>query len=171
MIIEITENVRVGKYILEKGDKIRIIKESAVPFVVDFDNGTTKQTTTFEFAKKMADDYTAFLKDHGQVGFAYVSKEDNDITLYSSAPQWIKDLNKEFVIKESLYHDQDVGRYHVSWWNERDRNSIIVTDNETDKTIWECWDEDCYSMVEDGWFKWGDSAGVIDYLTDVGVIK
>jgi len=75
-------------------------------------------------------------------------------------------------LKESDYSQTDkIGHYAIDWWSERDRNSIVVIDTSNDKAVWECWDEDCHQMIEDGFFKWHDSKGVIKYLKDMKIIK
>ena len=70
----------------------------------------------------------------------------------------------------------------VNAWQERDRLGIWITDNRTDKTIAEWWDEDAREMFEQGWFKPGvpqrttekpsrafvDS--VLDYAESVGLL-
>ena len=60
--------------------------------------------------------------------------------------------------------------YIIDWWAERDRHSIVVTD-ENGNDVWECWDEDCVDMVEDGFIKWENDKSVIEYLEEVGIIK
>ena len=61
-------------------------------------------------------------------------------------------------------------RYTVDWWQERDRASVVVTDSR-DRDVWELWDDDVYEMIADGFFKWEDDQSVIDYLSEVGIIR
>jgi hypothetical protein len=63
-------------------------------------------------------------------------------------------------------------QYRVDVWQERDRLSIVVSDEWHDgKTVAEWWDDDARSMVEDGFFNprhMGQS--VMDYLADMGTL-
>lgn len=60
----------------------------------------------------------------------------------------------------------------VDWWQERDRASVVVFDNENRRaTLWEAWDEEVYELIEDGFIKWHDDSSVLDYLEDVGVLE
>jgi len=65
---------------------------------------------------------------------------------------------------------------------ERDRVGIWITDNRTDKTIAEWWDDDAGQMFDDGFFKpgvWehGEISGdafvesVLDYAEYIGILK
>lgn len=70
----------------------------------------------------------------------------------------------------------------VDAWQERDRLGIWVTDNRTDETIAEWWDEDAWEMFEQGFFKGGVPEyswekpsrefvkSVLDRLEDIGVL-
>ena len=70
----------------------------------------------------------------------------------------------------------------VGAWQERDRIGIWITDNRTDKTVAEWWDEGAQEMFEDGFFKPGDTRGqgikgaafensVLDYAEDIGFLR
>ena len=70
----------------------------------------------------------------------------------------------------------------VNSWVERDRLGIWITDNRTDKTIVEWWDDDARQMFDDGFFKEatftrsGELGGppfinsVLDYAEEMGFL-
>ncbi len=69
----------------------------------------------------------------------------------------------------------------VNSWVERDRLGIWITDNRTDKTIAEWWDDNARRMFEQGFFKPGDvrhqeitgrafEESVLDYAESVGIL-
>lgn len=60
----------------------------------------------------------------------------------------------------------------IDWWQERDRHSVVVFENDDrEKTIAEWWDDDAVEMIEDGFFKWGDDNSVLDYLEEIRLIE
>ena len=74
------------------------------------------------------------------------------------------------------------GDVSVGSWVERDRIGIWITDNRTDKTVAEWWDEDAAQMFEDGFFKPGRIHGetitggefeksVLDYGEYIGILE
>lgn len=76
-----------------------------------------------------------------------------------------KDMRQKFLSKE------DRERYEISWWVERDRASVVVTDTKTDKDVFEAWDDDVRELIEDGFIKWEDDQSVLDYMEHLGIIK
>lgn len=86
-----------------------------------------------------------------------------------------------------IYHDIQVERfadhfedgtdfyeeesYSVDFWQERDRVSVVVTNNLTDQTVFEAWDEDVINDIDLGLYEFGDSNSVLEYLRSVGIIK
>lgn len=65
-----------------------------------------------------------------------------------------------------------VARYEVNVWEERDRLSIVVSDEfNGGKTVAEWWDDDARQMFEDGFFTRGNiGESVMEYLASVGVV-
>ncbi len=71
------------------------------------------------------------------------------------------------------------GELDINCWAERDRQSIVVNDLATDRTVVEWWDESVSQMFENGFFKSGfDNHGncsremqksVIKYMDEVGL--
>jgi hypothetical protein len=85
-----------------------------------------------------------------------------------------------------IYHDVELERYSnhiddsdeyyeesysVDFWQERDRVSVVVTNNLTDQIVFEAWDEDVINDIDLGLYQFGDADSVLEYLRDVGIIK
>ena len=90
MDITITEDVRIGKYILEKGDRIRILEKS---FIVDKEGGKSVNASNFSVAKKLTDDYFAHYRKN-----AWVMEVGNDEILYST--------NKMIDTEKDIHRDE-----------------------------------------------------------------
>jgi hypothetical protein len=85
-----------------------------------------------------------------------------------------------------IYHDVELERYSnhlddsneyyeesysVDFWQERDRVSVIVTNNLTEQVVFEAWDEDVINDIDLGLYQFGDADSVLEYLRSVGMIK
>lgn len=75
---------------------------------------------------------------------------------------------EKFSMDENTIEEES---YSVDFWQERDRASVVVTNNLTGQTVYEAWDEDVYNDVDLGLYNFGDTESVLDYLRDVGIIK
>jgi len=65
-----------------------------------------------------------------------------------------------------------VKRARLYTWFERDRAHVEIRDEDTEETIYELWDEDVYSAIEDGFIDPKDYLGsMIRYAESLGVIK
>lgn len=60
----------------------------------------------------------------------------------------------------------------VETWRERDRLSIVVTDERTGNDVAEWWDKDVEQLTEDGYFNWRNiEDSVLDYCEELKLIQ
>lgn len=71
-----------------------------------------------------------------------------------------------------MAREVDYDLIDIDWWQERDRHSVVVYENDDrEVTLFEVWDDEVPELIEDGFFKWEDDDSVIDYMEELGLIK
>ena len=84
----------------------------------------------------------------------------------SSSSRFPESSSKRRAVRERY----NLSDYEIEWWAERDRLSIVVTDQATNRDVWEAWDKTVQELIEDGYIDWGNNDSVMKYLVDMDIV-